>query len=195
MDPLVQDAVVRLSESMVRNTAGAVADRVQAAKARKGDAATIAELEELVSELLTDKNELVRVAKTFEQELVAQRLSTSDVEYIVTNVMPVVTRLVESGASESGQSSQVQEVLDLIEPILSIETVTVLQLIGFNFRKAIGEPLTNLVGRLLLSRVEADPALALEANKLVVERELAYLQVMQDPEAYARYMGAAGRGA
>jgi hypothetical protein len=36
--------------------------------------------------------------------------------------------------------------------------VTVLQLVGFNFRKAIGEPLTELIARLILAKAQEDPS-------------------------------------
>lgn len=61
-----------------------------------------------------------------------------------------------------------------------------MQLIGFNFRKAIGEPLTKLVGQLILSRAQADSALNLEIQRLGLQRELAYLELAGDPEAYDR---------
>jgi hypothetical protein len=55
----------------------------------------------------------------------------------------------------------------------------VLQLLGFNFRKAIGEPMTELVSKLILSKAQADPTLTLELNRL-------YLDVALDPEAHSR---------
>jgi hypothetical protein len=38
--------------------------------------------------------------------------------------------------------------------------VAVLQLVGFNFRKAIGEPLTESIARQILSKTKTDPSLA-----------------------------------
>lgn len=97
----------------------------------------------------------------------------------------MLQRLIESSAASSGQGAATQEVIDLIQPLLSVETVTVLQLLGFNFRKAIGEPLTELVSRLILSRVQANPALSLEIQRLT-------LAIAQDPEAYKRLTSMVG---
>jgi hypothetical protein len=46
---------VQLAGTGVRNTAGAVANRLAVARARARDTETVAELEEVVSELLVDK--------------------------------------------------------------------------------------------------------------------------------------------
>jgi hypothetical protein len=66
--------------------------------------------------------------------------------------------------------------------------VTVLQLVGFNFRKAIGEPLTELIARLILAQAQEDPSAAQEIQRLALVRETSYLEVAQDPEAYTRLL-------
>jgi hypothetical protein len=42
--------------------------------------------------------------------------------------------------------------MEIIKPLLSVETLTVLQLLGFNFKQAIGEPLTELVAGLIAAK-------------------------------------------
>lgn len=71
----------------------------------------------------------------------AQRLSSEDVEYIIGSVVPVLERLVD----ESGDETAVQKMMDLLQPVLSVETLTVLQLVGVNFKRAIGEPPTEVL--------------------------------------------------
>jgi hypothetical protein len=185
MDQQIQTLVVQLADTAIRNTAGAIADRIAAVKGRQKDKETIAELEEIINGLLADKSELVRIAQAFEQELVAQRISTDDIEYISANFVPLLRQLIQSAAANGQNATAAQETIDLIQPLLSFETVTILQLIGFNFRKAIGEPLTELVGRLIMSKAQADPKLALEIQR-------AYLDVARDPEAHARLVGMLG---
>lgn len=69
----------------------------------------------------------------------AQRLSEADVKYMTYNLLPLLRHI---GASQGGDA---EELLGTLGPLLSAQTVTILQLLGFNFQKAIGEPLTNLV--------------------------------------------------
>lgn len=88
----------------------------------------------------SDKSELVRIAQAYDQELVAQKISSENIEYITTKFVPLLREVMESAATDGGRDMEsAQQAIDLIEPILSIEAVTVLQLIGFNFRRAIGE--------------------------------------------------------
>ena len=188
MDPELQRHSVEFGEVMLRNTAGVIADRIRAVKAKKKDQETVAELEDIISNLLSDKSALARITQTFEEELVAQRIAASDIEYISNNLVPLLEELLGSAAHASGQGTpSVQEVIDLLQPILSVETVTVLQLIGFNFRQAIGQPLTQLLARLILSKAQTDSSVAQEIQRLVVERDLALVQLASDPEAYARF--------
>lgn len=91
----------------------------------------------------------MRIANAYEAELVAQRLTKEDIEYISENLIPVLTQLAASSTVEPAQAPAVQ---GIVQSLVSVETVTVLQLVGFNFRKAIGEPLTELVARFITTR-------------------------------------------
>lgn len=93
MDPNLQALAVQLADTALRNTTGAIADRITAAKARKQDQTTIAELEEIISGLLMDKAELVRIAQAFHDEFVAERISSTDIGYITENLLPIVRQL------------------------------------------------------------------------------------------------------
>lgn len=164
MDPELQTLGLQLAETTIRNTAASIADRVTAARARKKDQETIVELEDIVNGLVSDKSELIRIAHAYEQELVAQKISPPDIEYISTNIVPLVQQLVESTAASGQDATSMRAMIGLIQRLLSVETVTVLQLIGFNFRAAIGEPLTELVSRLISSKAAAEPAVAISGS-------------------------------
>src|SRR6266511_836805 len=68
VDPEIYSLSVQLADTAIRNTASAIGDKITAAKARKKDQETIAELEEIISNLISDKNDLVRIAQAYEQE-------------------------------------------------------------------------------------------------------------------------------
>lgn len=155
MDPELTALGLQLANTAVRNSATAVAERISAARTRKRDQETIAELEEIVNELVADKAELIRIAQAYEEEFVTQRLSPENVEYIIRTVVPVLERLM----AESGDEATVQKMMELLQPILSVETLTVLQLVGFNFKRAIGEPLTEVLHQriMLLAKAAQQP--------------------------------------
>lgn len=159
MDPQLQTLAAQLADVAIRNTAGSIVDRIKAAQARKKDAETIAELEDIINELMSDKSELVRIAQAYEEEFVAQRISPTDIAYISDNLVPQIQRLAESATANGGDGAAAAQLIELLQPLLSVETVTVLQLLGFNFRKAIGEPLTDLVGKFISTRMQVGSAL------------------------------------
>lgn len=191
MDPELQALGVQLTESAIRNTAQVVADRISAAKARRDERHTIAELEQIVNDLIADKAEVSRIAQAFESELVAQRISDDDVAYITQSIVPVLQALVEQGGA--GAQAGAQQTMDLLTPIISVETVTVLQLLGFNFRRAIGEPLTSLVSRAILARTAPDAATGAELQALQAKREIALVELARDADAYQRFGRLLGR--
>lgn len=190
MDPALQELSALLSEAAVRNAAAAVADRISAAKARKRDKETIAALEDIVNELLADKSELVRIAQAFDDELVAQRLSVEDVNFITENLLPLIRQLMEA----SGQEVLEPQVLDALESILAAETLTIMQLIGFNYRQAIGKPLTELAAAAIASRKPHDQTQSLDLQQALVERDIALAELAGDPDAWARFVELRPRG-
>lgn len=191
MDPELQTLALQLADAAIRNSAREVIERVSILRAKKQDKETIAELEQIINELINDKSEIIRIAQAYQDELVAQRISDEDVEFLTTNIVPVLKALTDSGATANAQSAATEKMLELLTPLLSVETITILQLLGFNFRKAIGQPLTDLVGNAIRSRTQPDDTAAI--RKLDLEREIAVLQIAKDPDAYARLGSLTGR--
>jgi hypothetical protein len=137
-------------------------------KARNQAADTINELEEIINELIADKSELARIAKEYEDELVAQRLSEDDVAYITSKLLPLIEGLIPASSPGGSQGTAARAQLEALKALLSTETVTILQLLGFNFREAIGGPLTTLVSDFILSKAPTGtrgPAIGAQKRK------------------------------
>lgn len=188
MDSQIIELVARLGEVAVRNTAGVISDRIRAAKAKRNDAESIAELEEIITSLISDKNEVVQIAQALEQNFVAQRISTDEINYVTTHLIPVIEQVAHASAQPGDTSSQ--DMLNLIKPLLSGETLTVLQVLGFNFKQAIGEPLTILLRALILANVPVGANDS--ASLLSAQQSLEFMRLAQDPDAFARFQAIAG---
>lgn len=185
--PEVLQAGVNLTESMARNGATMIRNKIRAARDADRHEESIAALEEIIGELLADKQDLISVAQTYQSELVSQQLTSGDVRYIVETLFPLVKDLVEA---TSGGDTEKLDQLEALKPILSIETVNVLQLLGFNFRKAIGEPLTALCEGMILAQVNRNTDLQVEQLK----NQQALVSLALDEEAYNRFLVLMGRG-
>lgn len=182
VDPHITELGVQLADVGVRNSVASVSGRIKSVKSKKQDAETINALSEIVNDLLADRNDLVQIARGYEQILDAQRISEENITYITENILPIIRRL----AAASGDP-EADKMIDFLQPILSVETITVLQLIGFNFKEAIGEPLTKLLARFISSKTPASSADASEANKLHLQLQIASAELAKDEAAYDRF--------
>jgi hypothetical protein len=174
---IIVQLAANLAEATARNTASFVSNKIIAIKAKKNDKDTINELEEIISELLTDKLEIQRIAQSYEQELVSQKITEKDIKYITDNLLPILSKFIPADKYSD---------LEQIKSILSIETLTIMQLLGFNYKKAIGEPLTNLLKKVIEAKIPTD----IEAN---TKYALALTIIAQDKDATDRYFKLTGQ--
>ncbi|QZQ53804.1 hypothetical protein KZI27_10525 [Curtobacterium sp. TC1] len=180
--PQVAQLATQLAASAARNTATAITDKIGALRASKDAAARADALEQIVSDLIADKNELTRIAQSYQHELVAQQLTPGDVRYIADTVVPLLVQLAEATENEAAGAAMKQQI-ETFAPLLSVETVNVLQLLGFNFRQGVGSPLTRRVGELIGGAVDAKEELQLEQ----LRHQRAAMELSVDPDAYARF--------
>lgn len=182
IDPEITTMLASLGELAARNTASAVNTRVRTVRAQKQHEQTVSELEDIINELLDDRNELFRIARALQEELVAQRISPEEIAYITDKLIPTVEQLMELSGQDAGPAS---EAIAAVKALISTEMLTVLQLFGFNFKAAVGEPLTLAVQRLILTNVPT-PDNSSAIAQLQLQREVAMLEVIKDPDAAQR---------
>ncbi|MBS9338372.1 hypothetical protein G6R29_01815 [Fructobacillus sp. M2-14] len=176
MDEQTMQLTAKLAEITVRNTASAVIEKIKTVKAKKNDQETIAELTEIIQDLIDDKQNLVLISKGLENELVSQKLTDEDVKSISDTILPIIIKFAE--ASDDG--GQLVENINLIKPLISKEMLTIMQLLGFNYKKAIGEPLTQLLNNKIKSfEIKENDELQLA----VVQRDTEYYKLMQNEKA------------
>lgn len=118
-----------------KNGASAIQSRIKTIRTSKELDKRSSEYEEIINELLDEKSELTRIATAYKQELTAQQISEDDIRYISKNIMPLIEGLLPDNKGQ----------VEILKSLLSKETLRILQLVGFNYRAAIGEPLTELV--------------------------------------------------
>lgn len=58
-------------------------------------------------------------------------------------------------------------------------------MLGFNFKKAVGEPLTNLSNNKISSLGDVQD---IELIKIREQKEVEFFKIIQDPEAYERML-------
>lgn len=181
------DLMVKLAESAVKNVASSITTKIASFKKQRNDAKTIQFMEETINELLTERQQLIGIAQAFEQELLSRKISDADIQYITDTLVPLLEDIVSKTDNEQEKQKN-QEYLDLFKKVLSKEVVTVAQLLGFNFKQAIGEPLTELARKKILSNSPSD-----DLRKLSLENSNLTMQISQDEEATKRFLKLVGR--
>lgn len=187
MDPEMMQMTSRLAELAIRNTASVVFEKIKTSKAKKSDTETIAELTDIIKELIDEKQELELISQAFERELATQKLSENDIKFVGETILPVIKDFASKG---EGDNQNLLQSIDMIEPLISQNTLQVLQILGFNFKKAIGEPFTELLRKKIQSlHVESSESLIISTAK----RDTEFYKVLQDSEAFDRLQQVSGK--
>ncbi|QKE10622.1 hypothetical protein [Bacillus cereus] len=181
-DPNIIKASTELATYLAKNTTQKVMDKIRVSKETKDDKKTINALEEIINDLIAEKNKLIQIAQIYDEQLVAQKISEEEVNYITDNILPLLENLLD----KSQDSEENKKKLEMLKPLLSKETFNILQVLGFNFKRAIGEPLTDLINGLIASNTPLSQEKRWEVEALIVKRDIEYYKMLQDDEAYQR---------
>lgn len=190
LSPEVVELSTKLASVAGRMTVEAISDKIRIAKQKGNKDETINNLEEIINDLISDKNQLIQISQSYEEKLITQRMTEKEIEYITDSVIPLIETLIKY--SDNDGSEKIQESINLIKPILSKETFNIMQILGFNFRQAIGEPLTELMSSWISSKVN-NTDLDRKVDLLTQEKEVEYIKLCQDEESYKRLMNLYGR--
>lgn len=161
-----------LASVAIKNTASLIHEKIKTIKTNKNLKEQNGELQDIITELLDDKAELLRIAQIYEHELASQKITDEEIEFITKNIFPILLHFIPEG--------QIKD-LDKIERLFSKETITILQLVGFSYKKAIGEPLTRLVRNLIESKIK--PSSQIDQNQALMEM----IELSKDKESFDRF--------
>lgn len=139
------DMGVRLAELAVKGTASSVNKKIRAAKEIKDIEKLRTTYDELINEVLQEREEAIRIAQVYKSEIDRIIISDEDIEHLnltATRLLDVVKSL-SPGTNIEG--------FEAIKDLISVDTLKTMQLLGFNYKAAIGEPLTRLCANAISS--------------------------------------------
>ena len=137
---------------VIKGTASAVNKKIRAAKEIKDSEKLRIMYDELINEVLQEREEAVRIALVYKAELDRIEISDKDIEHLhntVSRVLEIIKAIQLAGTLGKPESErekieiQVQG-YEQIKELISVDTLKSMQLLGFNYKAAIGEPLTQL---------------------------------------------------
>ena len=142
--PLIEMGV-SLAELAVKGTASIVNTKIKAAKEIKDAEKLRTTYDELINEVLLEREEAVRIAQAYKAELDRIVISDDDIEHLHNTVTRIIDLL--KAISPTAPVEQIEVFKDLI----SVDTLKTMQLLGFNYKVAIGEPLTQICAEAIKS--------------------------------------------
>lgn len=163
MDSQYTEALVEIGISLAqlaaKGTASAVSKKIRAIKNEKDAEKLRTTYDELINEVLQEREEAVRIAQTYKAELERIVISDEDIVHLhntVERILEIIKAVQISDAIEKSPEelekvkAQVASYEQLKE-LISVDTLKTMQLLGFNYKAAIGEPLTNICANTISS--------------------------------------------
>lgn len=150
LDPLSIDLAVRFSEAIGRTSVSWVSDKMTQAKSNKDMAAQQVAYEEIITKLLDDKSELEMLARQYKDLYEKVSISDEDIEHLQKTVAGAVQLLSPAGSNNRGNS---EFDTNTIVQLISRDTLKTMQLLGFNYKEAIGEPLTEVCANAIRTKL------------------------------------------
>jgi hypothetical protein len=102
--------------------------------------------DEIINELLSEREDAIRIAQVYKSEIEKIEISYTDIKHLhntVTRVLDILKVMTPNTPVDT--FAQFQE-------LINVDTLKTMQLLGFNYKAAIGEPLTELCANAILSK-------------------------------------------
>ena len=142
MTPEVTNVIATLGAELttyaVKGTVSAVSTKVKSIKNEKNIETLKNNYDEIISELLEEREDIIRIAQTYRAELEKVEISDKDIEHLHKTIETVLDILSSFLGKEQIES------IKPLKDIVNVDTLKTMQLLGFNYKDAIGVPLTKL---------------------------------------------------
>ena len=129
-----------LSQLIASNSVSVIRQKMALAKEKKDLQSQSLAYTEIINNLLEDKDSLSMIAKEYKQAYEQITISDTDIEYLHSTLSKVIEVLNSMGAT----NPDTKKSMDALIKLLNKDTLKTMQLIGFNYKDAIGQPLTDV---------------------------------------------------
>lgn len=156
MDEIYQKSLVEmgvsLTELAVKGTASVVAKKIRAAKEIKEVEKLRTTYDAIINEILNEREEAISIAQAYKSELDRIIISDEDIQHLHNTVARLI-EIIKAFQIASAYTKGNEEVAKVekqtagyeqIKELISVDTLKTMQLLGFNYKAAIGEPLTQI---------------------------------------------------
>ncbi|MFI3791395.1 hypothetical protein VBG87_01375 [Streptococcus uberis] len=150
-----------LGELAIKSTISAITQKIKTVKTSKDISEVRKVYDEVVSELINERQEAIRIAQSYQSELEKVQISDEDIDHLHNTVNRIIEII--SNAQTNSIDSNDKEALKLaseqissynqFKELINVDTLKTMQLLGFNYKEAIVEPLTLMMKNFILSKM------------------------------------------
>ena len=131
-----------LATMIASGTVTAISAKVQSIKGEKDADKIRNTYDEILSQVLQERSDAIRIAQTYKSEYEKIAISDDDIEHLhntIDRILGIIFAYKSDTIDEATKKN-----LETIKGLINKDTLKTLQLLGFNFKTAIGEPLTEI---------------------------------------------------
>lgn len=188
MNEVMAGVATQLATLIGNETVTAVNSKIAAMKTEKDIGKVKRNYENILNNLLNERAEAIRIAQTYKSELEKVEISDEDIEHLHNTVERLIeivkSFLIKQNNGENNQEIQEQiNSFEQIKELISIDTLKTMQLLGFNYKKAIGSPLTMILRNFILSKVPTSDNTEI-VHKLVTPE---MVEILKNKNAYENF--------
>ena len=113
--------------------------------------------DEILNSLLEERAEAITIAQVYRDELEKVEISDDDIDHLHNTVEHLIEIFKNISISNNGEQNRQElnsqlAVFEQLKDLISVDTLKTMQLLGFNYKKAIGDPLTVMMRNFILSK-------------------------------------------
>lgn len=193
MNEVMAGVATQLATLIGNETVMAVNSKIAAMKTEKDIGKVKQNYENILNNLLNERAEAIRIAQTYKNELEKVEISDEDIEHLHNTVERLIeivkSFLIKQNNGENNQEIQEQiNSFEQIKELISIDTLKTMQLLGFNYKKAVGSPLTMILRNFILSKVPTSDNTEV-IHKLVTPE---MVEILKNKNAYENFKNLTG---
>lgn len=136
------DLATQLAILGAKNVAQQVATKFKSIRTKKDVNIVCNDYEEIINNLVRERGELISIANAYQSELNRYEITDKDIKHLqatLNNCIEILDKMPPENQNYSNNPS-----VQALSSILSVDTLKAIQLLGFDYKKAIGDPLTDV---------------------------------------------------
>ena len=134
--PALEAMAVTLTNLVGKSLGDAVFSKMKAARLRKNQKEMADSYEAIIHDLMEDRSEAITLAQTYKSEIDRIEISDKDIEHLHKTIAQLIKIF-------GNNNDDLKAMANEINALVSVDTLKAIQLLGFNYKEAIGEPLTK----------------------------------------------------